>query len=182
MAYLSQTNKSLLEFSSADICNSIDNLADKIDSGIDLNTIFDAIYPIGSIYISTNNTNPGSFFKGVWESVGSGRCLMGVDANHAANTTAEAGLPNITGKKLIGWTDGSATMSIMNPTYKEQGALYSNRDLASGSERYSDGGFPAVSGHDTTLNFDASRSSSVYGKSSTVQPPAYYVYMWRRIG
>ena len=63
MAYLSQTNKSLLEFSSADICNSIDNLADKIDSGIDLNTIFDAIYPIGSIYISTNNTNPGSFSK-----------------------------------------------------------------------------------------------------------------------
>ena len=30
------------------------------------------------------------------------------------------------------------------------------------------------------VNFYASRCSSVYGNSSTVQPAAYYVYMWRR--
>ena len=29
--------------------------------------------------------------------------------------------------------------------------------------------------------FDASRSSSLYGKSSTVQPPAYYTYVWHRV-
>ena len=28
--------------------------------------------------------------------------------------------------------------------------------------------------------FYASRSSSIYGNSGTVQPAAYYVYMWRR--
>jgi hypothetical protein len=31
------------------------------------------------------------------------------------------------------------------------------------------------------LAFDASRSNSIYGKSSTVQPPAYYAYIWHRI-
>ena len=139
MAYLSQTNKSLLEFSSADICNSIDNLADKIDGAIDLNTIFDAIYPVGSIYISTTNINPASFFKGVWESVGSGRCLMGVDANHAANTTAEAGLPNITGKLQIGgdrqyWTtptDFYGTGAINALQYKSN---YLNQTVGDGNE------------------------------------------------
>ena len=171
MAYLSQTNKSLLEFSSADICNSIDNLADKIDSGIDLNTIFDAIYPIGSVYISTTNINPASFFKGVWESVGSGRCLMGVDANHAANTTAEAGLPNIIGTFKMDPTTGWIRINTATGAFYKTG---STGQILTG------GGTADIV--DIEAGFDASRSSSVYGKSSTVQPPAYYVYMWRRIG
>lgn len=29
--------------------------------------------------------------------------------------------------------------------------------------------------------FDASRSSSIYGSSSTVQPPAYVVHIWKRV-
>ena len=31
------------------------------------------------------------------------------------------------------------------------------------------------------LYFDASRSNSIYGRSSTVQPAAYYVHIWRRV-
>ena len=42
-------------------------------------SIVNLIYPIGSIYISINATNPSNVFGGVWEQFGSGRCLVGVD-------------------------------------------------------------------------------------------------------
>ena len=31
------------------------------------------------------------------------------------------------------------------------------------------------------LYFDASRSNPIYGRSSTVQPAAYYVHIWHRV-
>ena len=31
------------------------------------------------------------------------------------------------------------------------------------------------------LCFNAARSSAVYGRSSTVQPAAYYVHFWHRV-
>lgn len=40
----------------------------------------DFIYPIGSIYMSTNSTNPNILFGGTWEAIG-GRVLMGAGAS-----------------------------------------------------------------------------------------------------
>ena len=34
--------------------------------GPDLNTIFDKVYPVGSIYMSVSPTNPGTLFCGTW--------------------------------------------------------------------------------------------------------------------
>jgi len=53
-------------------------------------TIFDLIYPIGSIYISVNSTNPGTLFGGTWVEFAKGRTLVGVDANDIDFSTAEA--------------------------------------------------------------------------------------------
>ena len=44
-------------------------------------------YPIGSIYISYNNTNPGTLFGGTWESFGSGRTLVGINSSDTAFDT-----------------------------------------------------------------------------------------------
>ena len=43
----------------------------------DINNILNMIYPIGSIYISVNSSNPTLLFGGVWEQV-EGRFLVGV--------------------------------------------------------------------------------------------------------
>lgn len=47
-----------------------------------LTDILQAVYPIGSIYISTVATNPATLFGfGTWEAYGAGRVLVGYDAS-----------------------------------------------------------------------------------------------------
>jgi hypothetical protein len=37
-------------------------------------------FPVGAVYISTVNTNPGTFIGGTWEAFGTGKTLVGIDA------------------------------------------------------------------------------------------------------
>lgn len=52
-------------------------------SGIDLNTV----YPVGSIYMSVNNTNPSTLFGGTWSTWGNGRVPVGMGSNGTTNYT-----------------------------------------------------------------------------------------------
>ena len=55
------------------------------DTG-DTRTILDAVYPIGSIYMSVNNANPGAFLGGTWEAI-EGCFLLGQSPDYEAGTT-----------------------------------------------------------------------------------------------
>ena len=46
-------------------------------------------YPVGSIYISTTNTNPSTYFGGKWESYGEGRTLVGVGTGIDENSNTK---------------------------------------------------------------------------------------------
>ena len=156
-------------------------LDNKSLENIDLASIIDTIYPVGAVYISTASISPQTLFGGSWESIGTGRCLMGVDSSHAAGTTAEAGLPNITGQQIIGWGDNSAPQVIL--TEKDRaGALGATHLGGRGNVWNNNSNTSSTDNYSNAVTFNASRSNSIYGNSSTVQPPAYYVYMWRRIG
>lgn len=49
-------------------------------------------YPVGSIYLSVNNTNPSKWFGGTWVQIAKGRTLVGVDTNDADfNTVRKTG-------------------------------------------------------------------------------------------
>ena len=54
-----------------------------------VNNVIDMIYPIGSIYMSVNDTDPAILFGGVWESFGAGRTLVGVDTSQTEFNTVE---------------------------------------------------------------------------------------------
>ena len=132
-------------------------------------------FPVGSIYQSTDAASPAALFGGTWEQIASERVLMGASSSHAAGTTAEAGLPNITGS--TGRFASTYDSHSSNAADRKQGALnYSGEAYNMGY--YSSSG---SAGYGYYIDFNASKSNTIYGKSNTVQPAAYYVHIWRRI-
>lgn len=131
-------------------------------------------HPVRSIYQSVEPTSPAELFGGEWKSIGSGRVLMGADNNHAVGTTVEAGLPNITGGFDPSWGSFTWRKGSNSGAFGEPSGGTHEHYLNSYTEDYNAG--TATAG----LVFDASLSNPIYGASDTVQPPAYYVYMWLR--
>jgi len=132
--------------------------------------IFDLIYPIGSVFATTGSAPT----RGTWEEIAQGRTLQGADSGHVAGTTIAAGLPNITASKMV----RAASDNVFSNGW--DGAL--GHDFAASDTKwynsiaYTSGGTQ----NNSILKFDASKSNSIYGKSNTVQPPAYVVHFYRR--
>ena len=122
-------------------------------------------YPVGSIYQSTDPTSPAQLFGGTWEQIAQDRVLMGASDSHPAGSTVEAGLPNIRGTfaGIARWNLGDNPASGAFTGIAKQGpeGLYAGNGMA--------------------YKFNAANYNGIYGASDTVQPPAYYVYTWRRI-
>ena len=137
-----------------------------------INDVLAALYPVGSIYIGTQSTCPlATLISGsTWTKISGDKVLQSSSSNHAANTTIAAGLPNITGK--VGFIKQEG-----NPTVREPSGAFSSDGES--SDTYTQGDATGTSKLDY-IKFQASKSNSIYGNSSTVQPPAYVVNVWRR--
>lgn len=139
-----------------------------------ISNTLEALYPVGSIYVGTQTTCPlATLISGsTWELVATNRALWGGDGTNA-NTWIAAGLPNITGsfESRIYW--GSSPVGITNTA----GAFNGTNE---GAIAAPDGGGDLRGSMNKTFNFNASNSNSIYGNSTTVQPPAYVVNVWRR--
>ena len=122
-------------------------------------------FPVGSIYQSTARTSPAALFGGTWQEIAQNRVLMGAGSGHAAGSTVEAGLPNIT---------GSFVADVKKGEHKVSGAFTAGNVIATTGE-YNN--FSDV----YKFSLDASKSNAIYGRSATVQPAAYYVHIWRRV-
>ena len=120
---------------------------------------------MGSIYQSTDPTSPAALFGGSWEEIASERVLMGASSTHAAGSTVKAGLPNIT---------GSFVANVRSDKHAVSGAFTATNPLI---------GTGADDNYSKVYKFslDASKSNAIYGRSSTVQPAAYYVHIWHRV-
>ena len=122
-------------------------------------------YPVGSIFQTVSSASPAALFGGTWQEIAQNRVLMGASYSHAAGTTVEAGLPNIT---------GSFVADVKKGEHKVSGAFTAGNKIASTGE-YNN--FSDV----YKFSLDASKSNAIYGRSATVQPAAYYVHIWRRV-
>lgn len=120
-------------------------------------------------WISEDPTSPAALFGGSWEEIASERVLMGASSTHAAGSTVKAGLPNLKGSF-------SGVASTAYPNLSNSGALSMNKNNG-GLAGYEGGSY----GSNCTVSFDASKSNAIYGRSSTVQPAAYYVHIWHRV-
>ena len=52
-----------------------------------VNSIKSAMYPVGSVYITYNNVNPGTFLGGTWVQFGQGRTLIGQGTGNDGSTS-----------------------------------------------------------------------------------------------
>ena len=135
-----------------------------------MRSCLEAIYPIGAIYLATTSYCPLQNIWGMswrWVQVSQDRVLQGSNGTNAG-TTIEAGLPSITGYFSIrhnGRLPGTSD------------AFYIKSLTSAPGVHFEECGKSACYG----VAFDAGRSNSIYGKSTTVQPPAYTVTVWKRV-
>jgi len=138
-------------------------------------TLVDMVYPVGSIYISVNTTNPGTLFGGTWEQI-KDRFLLAAGDSYAAGSTGgeaqhtltEAEMPSHTHFSNDGW-NGYAPRS--NRDGVNNVLTYSKVKSAGGyTKPYTD----ANNGLDSTL------SSTGKNQPHNNMPPYLAVYMWKR--
>lgn len=148
-------------------------------------TLINLIYPVGTIYITENASfNPNNTWGGTWVKTAVNRFLQGTNNSGLLGSTVEAGLPNITGSITQTNSDSNGRFPLMTSNYKpsttQQGSLSTNKidsyHYIQNGGTDDDWKVPSVVG----ITFNASSSNSIYGRSSTVQPPAEYVFMWKR--
>lgn len=153
----------------AELTEEINTVVDNSENVVTVDyikNIFSTLYPVGSLYIGTQTACPlANLIEGsTWELVSVGRALWGGNGTNA-NTTIEAGLPNITGQ-----SNGFESESSIGSS---SGAI----KTISTSNGWSGG----VQHPYKYIQFNASWSNSIYSNSNTVQPPAYVVNVWKRI-
>jgi len=123
-------------------------------------------YPIGSIYMSVNPTNPSNYFGGTWVAWGTGRVPVGLDSSQSEFDTVE----KTGGEKahtLMVTEMPSHTHSFGRPSWYVS-------DFVSGGDIFTPNGYKTSKR--VTMNTDATGGS---GAHNNLQP--YIVcYMWKR--
>ena len=143
---------------------------------------FDKIYPIGSIYMSVNSTNPATLFGGTWQRFSNGRVLVGVDENQT-----EFNAVNKTGGSKEMQKHTHTQKSCTNPgNHTHNTWNYFSFKHASGGVTTTCTGEPAdgrgnatagAGGHTHTITLNDAGT----GTSGNLQP-YICVYIWQRTG
>lgn len=132
-----------------------------------INDIWKTIYPVGSIYMSVNNTDPGTLFGGTWEAWGTGRVPVGVDSGDSDFSTSE----KIGGEKTN--THNHYTLSG-----NDDNMLYVGSTQHAVRSRVSTLKRGAISF--TSYGEGPCREDSTYDESINILQPYITCYMWKR--
>lgn len=143
---------------------------------IDLSSLWDQIYPVGSIYITVNATNPSTLFGGVWEKI-EGRFLIGTGSNKA-NTTSYWGELSANNHAMpVKEMGGEAkhTISVQEmPSHQHEISLPDGGDLYTSSVEWK------VTQTGRTYAGDMISATGNNQPHNNI-PPYYAVNMWQRI-
>lgn len=119
-----------------------------------INTTLDSIYPVGSVYISLTDTNPGTYLKGNWEQFAKGRTLVGVGEG----------------------SDGTNTQTFdVNDTGGEYKHLISKKELS-----IIDYG-ALLQQNGSTIGVHAHGPGESESEKTSLMQPYYAVYFWKRV-
>ena len=126
------------------------------------------MHPVGSIVMTTSNSNPGDSFGGTWQSWGSGRVPVGVDTNQAEfNSSNKTG-----GSKTITLTVDQIPSHTHKVPKPEWYGVTSQPDTGYGLLKTKN---PIKDGNDGFVS-----TSTGGGKAHSNLQPYVTCYMWRR--
>lgn len=156
-------------------------------------SMMEIIYPVGSLYFGTQSSCPLALVMPgtTWELLPKDKAIWTGDGTNG-NTTIAAGLPNHThafGRQST-QNNGSFVWNNQNEDYvlgTRAGSIYYNGSGEYNYQRSYDAGASVNEslGNTYTLSTSLAKtdnlaSDGVWGNSTTVQPPAIVVNVWRR--
>lgn len=121
-------------------------------------------------WASDDPTSPASFIGGTWERI-EDCTIWGASDTHPAGTKLEAGLPEIYSQlndMLFSNSEPYSAGNSLKPLFN---------GIANGY--VSESGLSKV--YRSNVQLKASLGNPIYGASTTVQPPAYCLYLWHRV-
>ena len=143
-----------------------------------LEELRDKLFPVGAVYITYNNNNPGNFLGGTWVQFGQGRTLVGegtgndgsTSMSFTANSTGGS-YKHIYGIKVNEYYSATSNLGVRKPDGSWQGGIkdgtghaYFNNCSQAGNKE---------------LNTDTYKIESNTSNSGTIQP-YIVVFFWRR--
>lgn len=140
------------------------------------NFVLDNVYPIGSIYMNVNSTNPGTLFGGTWEQI-QGKFLLGMSSSYPAGSQGGEASHTLTTDEMPSHGHNPANEAGYFGFITNSQKAFSIGDMGSqsGSGRY----YPYAS-----AAFDISRNTLTGttggGKSHNNMPPYLSIYIWKR--
>lgn len=130
------------------------------------NFVLDNVYPVGSIYMNVNSTNPGTLFGGTWEQI-QGRFLLGMSSSYPAGSSG--------GEESHILTEAEIAPHKHTMAYGPDSSASStgfSYGIAAGSATNSAGGRGYASNLGTF--------SAGGGQPHNNMPPYLSVYIWKR--
>lgn len=140
------------------------------------NFVLNNVYPIGSIYMNVNSTNPRTLFGGTWEQI-QGKFLLGMSSSYPAGSQGGEASHTLTTAEMPSHVHNPANESGYYGFITNSKKAFEVGDMGSqsGSGRY----YPYAS-----AEFDISRNSLTDatggGNSHNNMPPYLSIYIWKR--
>ena len=141
--------------------------------------IFNKVYPVGSIYLSVNSTNPSSYFGGTWVAWGSGRVPIGVNTSDTSfNTVEKTGGSNNHSVSLTTSSNGAHTHSVgyYSPTFGAGSYPVNTTSTAGFNEKTYNTNSAGAHTHSVSGNTGSKGS----GTAMSLLQPYITCYMWKR--
>lgn len=156
-----------------------------------------AIYPVGSIYMSVNATNPSTYFGGTWVAWGSGRVPVGINTSDTNFSTVEktggSATVTLTASQMPSHTHtftGSSATTSSNGAHTHTLNLNKTAWSGSGGSRVvvdstdytalTNNKTSSNGAHTHTLTAKGSNANTGGGGSHTNLQPYIVCYMWKR--
>ena len=129
-------------------------------------------YPVGSIYLSVNNTNPGTIFGGTWEQI-KDKFLLACGSTYANGSTGGEATHKLTNNELPKLSGHFSTTvpgghgNYAKGVFRGGSSTWSGKTLVANE---TSGTY--MWGYDINIGGDASHNN---------MPPYLAVYVWKRV-